>query len=59
MPRGMLPDWQILISKLSSDGRKKMYFILQSVTELALHSPGVVPAAAGVADPEGVGTPLP
>ncbi len=35
-----------------------MYLILQGVTELALHSPGVVPAAAGMADPEGVGNPL-
>ena len=35
-----------------------MYVILQGVTELALHSPGAVPAAAGVADPEGVETPL-
>ncbi len=58
MSGGMLPDWQILISKPSSDGRKKMYVILQGVTELALHSPGAVPAAAGVADPEEVGTPL-
>ncbi len=54
----MLPDWLILIPKLSSDGRKKMYVILQGVTELALHSPGAVPAAAGVAGAEGVGTPL-
>jgi len=41
-----------------ADGRKKMYVILQGVTELALHSPGTVPAAAGVAGAEGVGTPL-
>ncbi len=41
-----------------ADGRKKMHVILQGVTELALHSPGTVPAAAGVAGAEGVGTPL-
>lgn len=35
-----------------------MGVILQGFTELALHSPGAVPAAVGVAGAEGVGSPL-
>lgn len=43
---------------IKADGRKRMCVILQGVTELALHSPGAVPAAVAVAGAEGVGTPL-